>query len=222
MEPYYEPHPSPVSRSIAIHAILAALIYYFFFYNQPADSGKSPETVQIDTINESAPAPKKSQRTASKNHYTPSTQATSRSHSISLSDLGMRLNTAPMPQQKEGEENSPPPTENDGEDSSWDMLNPDPRIARFNQYVYNTVQGWLDRDAYLNRQALYGTVKVKIWFSADGEYLENETEYEAIDEDFKKIVARALHKSFMNPIPHPYMYKHEKFSIVRTVVIRNM
>jgi hypothetical protein len=100
------------------------------------------------------------------------------------------------------------------------MMNPDPRIARFNQYVYNKVQGWLDRDRDLNHDQIYGTVKVRIWFDADGNYLEAETVYDAIDPNFQKIVERALRKAFNMPIPHPYLYLNKKFSIERMVVIR--
>ncbi len=194
----------------AIVLILALLI------NQNIEVGDhGSTTIQVDTVSPAKHKYSKNENSRAASHAQPSTRSQNR---ISLSDLGLKLNHTPLPPVNEESESSPPAASDDG---GWDTLNPDPRIARFNQYVYNTVQGWLDRDAYLNHQRLTGTVKVKIWFDKDGNFLEDETVYEAIDPDFKKIVERALKKSFANPIPHPFLYRHEKFSIERIVVIRD-
>ena len=207
----------PYLFSFFIHVVLLLLALLIVIKsNQLAEENSKNETYQIDSIldrkrekKQVAPLVKKGM-----SHNQKSKSETM--SSIPLSSLGMRLNP-PTPLEK------PEPQGDQGDsekEDDWDVLNPDPRLARFNQYIFYTVQGWLDRDAYLNNQNLYGTVKVKIWFTEKGEYLEDETVYDAADPQFRLIVARALRKSFMNPIPAVYLTKKTKFSIERTVVVR--
>ena len=212
--------PSPILsflKSVVLHALIFGLIYYLFLMN-PDEGNPKSAPIEVQTISDKVQ--KKIVHHSAKNPVNHSATPSKHAHEVSLSDLGMRLNTDPVPEQSSAEENRPS-QEAANDDDGWDVMNPDPRVARFNQYIYNTVQGWLDRDAYLNQKQLYGTVKLKIWFTKDGEYLEDETIFDAIDEDFREIVKRALRKSFMNPIPRPFLYKKEKFFIVRTVVVRH-
>lgn len=203
---------TPVIESVFIH-LAFALVLTLIILNQPSQSDRGTEQIQFDTVKKQASHGGKLRKGAAANVK----QKDIPSH-ISLADLGMRLDHSIS--QSAGSESSEPAAEA-LEDDHWDLNNPDPRIARFNQYIYNTVQGWLDRDAYLNHAMLQGTVKVRIWFDGEGNYLENETEYEAIDPDFQRIVARALKKSFANPVPRPFLFMNRKFSIQRVVVIRN-
>ena len=205
----------PLFTSIALHILLFGAIFYLLS-REPLEGTKS-DPIQIDTFQEKKAARVRPPRTSTGVAHHDS-KATQTSHSVSLSDLGMRFSTDPLPEPAETAQSTPSPDvpNNDG----WDVMNPDPKIARFNQYIYNTVQGWLDRDAYMNTEKMYGTVKVKIWFDENGNYLENETVYDAIDPNFKRIVQRALSKSFAVPIPRPFLYVHKKFSIERMVVVR--
>jgi hypothetical protein len=204
------------SKSVVLHALIAWLIYYLMTQN-PDDGVQHSAPIEVTSVDAK---PQRKIVHSEKARVHPTETAPKRSHEVSLSDLGMRLNTDPVPEQNNTPEESRPSADAANDDEGWDVMNPDPRVARFNQYIYNTVQGWLDRDAYLNSKPLYGTVKLKIWFTKDGEYLEDETIFDAIDEDFREIVKRALRKSFANPIPHPFLYQKEKFSIVRQVVVR--
>ena len=214
----YDPDDSHLIWSVIIHALLIAGLYYLLTLQPQERPDSSP--IQIDSI-----TPKKSQERVAKRSKSvpvsqPQTHAkTSDSSHVSLSDLGMRFSYEPSVPQNAAKSAAETPADIP-DDNGWDIMNPDPRVARFNQYIYNTVQGWLDRDAPQNPAHMTGSVKVRIWFDADGNYLENETVYDAIDPDFQKVVARALHKSFINPIPHPFLYIHKKFSIERVVVLR--
>ena len=206
----------PLIISFLLHALIFGVIVFLFSQNLE-DGSPNSEPIQIESVKEK----KRSVKVKIKNEKELShTSVNHHGHSVSLSDLGMRLDTSSKPESDRQGARSPFESAPESGSDDWDVLNPDPRVARFNQYIYNTVQGWLDRDSYLNQQKLYGTVKIKIWFTKDGEYLENETNFEAIDSDFEQIVRRALRKSFMNPIPRPFLFQHDKFFIVRTVVLR--
>jgi hypothetical protein len=189
-----------------------------YLQNQ-ADGDANSKPIEIESLTEKHPVKKIIHNPEQAQAPSTATTKNSSNHFVSLSDLGMRLNTDPVQEATNPQEMRPSTETTD--DDGWDIMNPDPRVARFNQYIYNTVQGWLDRDAYLNSKPLYGTVKLKIWFTKNGEYLENETIFDAIDEDFREIVKRALRKSFTNPIPHPFLYQKEKFFIIRQVVVRH-
>ncbi|MBS1959061.1 MAG: hypothetical protein JST80_06275 [Bdellovibrionales bacterium] len=203
------------SRSLLLHSIFAILIYFLVFRNPPPPI--QTELIVTDSFGDKNKIEKR---------RPPRTGILARSarkaEGVTLSDLGMQFN--PLEYVAPNSRSSPesfytgPSTVND--DSGWDLLNPDPRIARFNQYLYNTVQGWLDRESYLITGTLTGTVKIKMWFDAEGNYLENETVYDAIDPDFKRIVQISLHNSFLRPIPKPYLFTNKKFSIQRQVVLR--
>ena len=203
---------SSLFTSAVLHGLLFAGLFYILSL-EPKEGGKS-EPIQIETIQ------------AKKTIKEPTThfKAAEKSQAVSLNDLGMRLSHEPFHEAPEplggntnqGASDESPAERNDG----WDIMNPDPKIARFNRYIYTTVQGWLDRDAYLNIEKMYGTVKVLIWFDENGNYLENETVYDAIDPNFQRVVAKALQKSFAVPVPRPFLYLHHKFSIERVVVIR--
>jgi hypothetical protein len=206
--------------SMVIHALLFGLLLWLALRNPVVSDGLQESSIQLDAVINNRPSAtrrgsiRKTERSMSRGA----------SAGISLGDLGMHM--APLESHVEPEYDSNVPSQTDGQsrdfvpDGDWDLLNPDPRLARFNQYIYKTVQGWLDRDAYLNTERIYGTVKVKIWFSPEGEYLENETLFEFQDENFKAIVARALRKSFNRPVPRAFLSKKEKFYIERSVVIR--
>jgi hypothetical protein len=203
----------PIWVSFFIHALLVALLYYLLFWGDDRQV-QGGDTIQIDSVTNDRQT---GRRATTKKHI--SSQSKNSTHGVSLSDLGMRLDT-----RTSASDSSPTDTRNESEvasDDDWDVLNPDPRVARFNQYVYNVVQGWLDRDAYMNTKPLTGTVKIRVWFDENGNYLEKETIYEAIDPDFQAIVARALRKAFSVPIPRPYLISKKKFFIIRTVVIRH-
>lgn len=215
---------SPLVASILYHAVVMGAIVYFTLHQLPED-GQNVQPIQIESINEAKPKLTRFQRKTQEVHQNNgerTAKSIGNSHRVSLSDLGMRLDTSERPSQESS--NLPTQTENNTYDTpdlgGWDLMNPDPRVARFNQYVYNVVQGWLDRDSSQNTQVLTGTVKIRVWFDGDGNYLENETNYDAIDPQFQKIVERALKKSFSRPIPHPFLYTHKKFSIDRMVVLR--
>jgi hypothetical protein len=210
-----------VFTSAVLHALLIGLIFWFFNL-KPDEPPPGNDAIDVTTVSKEKNFKPKSVKQKKIVSTAPVNHSSHGERMVSLADLGMRLdrNPAPVASSSENSERAMPDAE-DTPDEGWDVLNPDPKLARFNQYIYNTVQGWLDRDAYMNHQQLYGQVRVKLWFSADGEWLENETVYDAVDEDFIKIVQRALRKSFTNPIPRPYLFKHEKFSIQRTVVIRS-
>lgn len=200
--------------SLIIHAILLGAL--FFLMSREPEEGTQNTPIDLESI-QTKQASRPRSRPRSSTQGATNSSSSNRGNSVSLADLGMRLNTQSGPSDYEPtHENSVP----DGNDTS-DILNPDPRVARFNQYVYNKVQGWLDRDAYMNPRTLTGTVKLKIWFDGDGNYLEEETLFEAIDPEFKEIVARALRKAFSTPIPRPYLYIREKFFIERMVRIRD-
>lgn len=207
---------NPIFASILLHALLLACLMVFVYFSEP--SAPNDEPIQVETVKESR-SPKRSNQHLSRSSVNGHARQAPHSHSVSLSDLGMRLDERSY-QHESNPDEATPASETEG-DGGWDMLNPDPRVARFNQYVYNTVQGWLDRDAYQNNQSIYGSVKVKLWFSATGEWLEDESVYDAADPEFRRIVIRALRKSFANPIPRPFLFKHEKFFIERMVVIRH-
>src|SRR5689334_272024 len=55
---------------------------------------------------------------------------------VSLDDLGLRPDARPDEQAK----SDPVP----GEAGGWDLDNSDPKIARFNQYIYTVIQRQLD------------------------------------------------------------------------------
>jgi hypothetical protein len=209
----------PFLISGAFHGLLFLLLLWIILL-RPEEGAQNSSPIQIDTITE-----KKTQRKIvqqlKKHEDSHSSTSKNTPHSVSLADLGMRLNTDPVPETQTSEQPQELRPSQAADDDGWDVMNPDPRVARFNQYIYNTVQGWLDRDAYMNMQPLYGTVKLKIWFTKDGEYLEDETIFDAIDSDFREIVKRALRKSFAVPIPRPYIFQKEKFFIIRTVVVRH-
>jgi hypothetical protein len=57
-----------------------------------------------------------------------------------------------------------------------------------------------------------GSVDTTIWFSGDGAFLENETQFLADSNYLKVLVAKTLRKSFANPIPESKLLAHEKFS----------
>ncbi len=208
---------SPVFASMFLHGLLIALLVYLIFFRAPTIE-KQNERYDIDV-------------SVQKKHATATTSATGSSaihnrssghSSVSLGDLGMRWRPVePMPVRPQTEESFYSTNESVSDEGGWDVMNPDPKLARFNRYVYNTVQGWLDRDSYLNPAQLTGTVQVRIWFDGEGNYLENETNFQAVDPDFRTLVARALHKSFAVPIPRPFLYTHQKFSILRTVYVRH-
>ena len=214
--------PKPIYTSLVIHAILFGILLWLALQNPIQLDGLSDATIQLDSVNTQSPA--KTKRGSRLKRSTPSTK--DRSEGISLSDLGMRMRPLESHSEPERESNHYSTSTDDGinpnqvPEGNGDILTPDPRLARFNQYIYKTVQGWLDRDAYLNTERIYGTVQLKIWFSADGEYLEDETLFEFQDPNFKAIVARALRKSFATPIPRAYLVKKQKFFIERQVVIR--
>lgn len=208
----------PILYSFLIHASIVVIAFLITWQGQlDLDKQHERESYQIDSIVDHQKPKKDKIPLVKKGTSQTSKSKTDRMAIPSLSSLAMRM----TPQTPLQEEEQPRGDKGDSEtQDAWDMLNPDPRQARFNQYLYYTVQGWLDRDAYLNTQKIYGTVKLKIWFTEKGEWLEDETEFDAIDDNFKGIVRRALRKSFERPIPLAYITQKHKFFIVRTVVVR--
>jgi hypothetical protein len=203
--------------SVVVHAVLLALL--FFWVGRPPLMVDPPIEVDYQTAKESKMNPETQRHGKAdgtgRGAWAPRSKVT-------LSDLGMRFDpTRPERVRDESSEDMRRGAETFDPTAGWDLMNPDPRIMRFNLYVYNTVQRQLDRESMQNQIRLTGTVKVKIWFDAEGNYLSAETQYQAIDPDFQKIVERSLRLAFMNPIPTPYMYKKEKFFIEREVYVRN-
>lgn len=212
----------PATVSVFLHALIL-LLAYFILIQEGAPGSKKGEPIQIESITEKRASKKEKQSFRHAQTRESRTASKAVPDGITLGSLAMRMDYSrqaakeqdfyqPMPENQFAE---PEPSDD------WDVMNPDPRLARFNLYIYNTVQGWLDRDAHLNRTPLTGTVRVKIWFSAEGEYLESETVFDAVDPNFQAVVERALRKSFTNPIPKMYLTQKKKFFIERTVVLRN-
>lgn len=204
-------------RSFSLHAGLLLLLWILWEHR--------PELLREEPIQVEFADPRSGlkERRATERHLTPgapSRRAAPRGRrAVTLSDLGMRFDplavpSEPLPGSDEAVDNKDP--QGDG----WDLLNPDPKIARFNQYIYNVVQTELDREGGPMAHQLLGTVKVTLWFDADGNYLEDQTKYAAIDETFREIVARSLRRAFARPVPRPYLYLDRKFSIQREVFIR--
>ena len=214
----------PTFLSALLHGLLL-LLALFFIYRNDVGSRQGSEPIQIESITQKPSAVKEKQTSRQKS--TAPTRSAKNSKAvpdgITLGSLAMRMDYR-TPTASAQDFYQPMPESHIGQAEpadDWDTMNPDPRVARFNQYIYNTVQGWLDRDAPSNHQMLTGIVKLRIWFSADGEYLEKETVFDAVDPNFQAIVERALRKSFMNPIPKIYLTQKKKFFIDRTVVLRN-
>ncbi len=217
-------HINPISISVLLHALILALALLLIYQNEKSGSRQGSEPIQIESITKkpAQSSVRKEKQTTRSQSAAPSSRSKAVPDGITLDSLAMRMDyTTPTAKPSDFYQAAPESHFGQAEPADdWDVLNPDPKLARFNQYIYNTVQGWLDRDRYQNRQELSGTVRVRIWFTGDGEFLENETEYEAIDPEFQKIVERALRKSFANPIPRPFLFTNKKFSIERTVVLR--
>jgi hypothetical protein len=201
-------------RSFGLHALLLAL-FYFLWTHRPEVSPKSdPIVVEYSGQKEHAPTARHL------NPGSPTRRAAPRGRrSVTLSDLGMRFD--PLEAPSEPAPGSDAAVDNkDPQGDGWDLLNPDPKIARFNQYVYNVVQTELDRESGPMAQRLLGTVKVTLWFDQDGNYLDDRTKYAAIDSSFREIVRRSLKRAFARPIPKPFLYLARVFSIQREVFIR--
>lgn len=194
--------------SALLHAIiLASLLYLFRGSPIPLDP---PISVQI---NEPSPqdATGRSRKRVTQNQVHPTSKT---ARQVTLDDLGVKMTYSAR---EFPEETS---VKQDADDGGWDLMNPDPKVAGFNQYIFSTIQRRLDYESMNNRRMLTGTVKVRLWFDPDGNFLFDETEYQAIDPDFQRIVARALFAAFQSPVPRPYLYSKEKFYVDREVFFR--
>ncbi len=203
----------PFYASVVIHGLLLGLM--IFLITREPDTGAKSEPIQIESINGVKPKRNVPRHTVQPLANRVSDAMGTNNHQVSLKDLGLRINHDVKP-----DEAAPDQAQEVPDEDSWDVMNPDPKVAQFNQYIYRTVQGWLDRDSSVDMDPIYGTVKVRIWFDENGNWLENETVYQAVDPNFQRIVARALRKSFAAPVPKPYLYLHHKFFIERMVRIR--
>lgn len=200
--------------SVVFHALLVWALFYWV--GRPPVLVDPPITVEVKESNSQ-------QRSESARHGKASgrgDRAFETPPRVSLADLGMSMNDLTRPREVEDSGEVRSGAETFDPTGGWDLMNPDPKIMRFNLYVYNTVQRQLDLESMRNQIRLTGTVKVKIWFDADGNYLAAETVYQAIDPDFQAIVDRALRAAFAQPVPRPYLYKREKFFIEREVFVR--
>ena len=75
------------------------------------------------------------------------------------------------------------------------------------------MQDAFDDPAEAADPSFYGIVHVKIWFSDEGEYIEDESEFEAEDPHFKIMVKRLLRKVWSYPLSRQYFKQHKKFSL---------
>jgi hypothetical protein len=201
-------------RSLVTHGLLLAFVYWFFL-------NRDPRPQDQDLIAVEYPSPKRvsPHSDASRGSRSDSTAA-STSHRVRLEDLGVRFSPlAPAPETHEPQGHADSAVAQDFT-GGWDLLNPDPKRARFNRYIYQTVQRWLDHESMMNRLQLTGTVKVRIWFDGEGNYLASQTQYRAVDSDFQRIVDRALQLAFQEPVPKAFLFTDQTFFIDREVYVR--
>ena len=225
MSAFAEPK-KPFFTSITLHAFLLALALLFYLKNRetPLVPAGTLEVNLVDDHPRTLPRPlsRPSLPRMSRAHRSDP----GASHPISLNDLGVSIERElqSMPQSNDSNDSYEHPVTDPHSptfaDGDWDLLNPNPVLARFNQYLYYTVQGWLDRYSALNPMPIFGSVRVKLCFSGTGEYLEDETVIEADDPNFRNLVVRSLRKALEHPIPKVYLPEHRKFYVERSVVIR--
>lgn len=131
---------------------------------------------------------------------------------VSLNDIGLKADF--RARDPAADESMP------GLPGGWDLDNPDPSVARFNQYVYEVVQRQLDFESRWLQERPRGTVKMRIWFDEKGNYLMTQSKFDAIDARFQKIVERALKNAFETPVPRTFVYSKKSFYIDREVYVR--
>jgi hypothetical protein len=100
MEENRERQIPPFLKSLFLHALILGLIFYVITLEQEESDQKS-EPIQIESINSHANPKKSVKKTerpksteVSKSHSTVKSQGPA--HAVSLSDLGMRLDTNPQ------------------------------------------------------------------------------------------------------------------------------
>ena|GEM_PF-3193446 len=229
MNAFAEPK-KPFFTSITLHAFLLALALWFYLKNREAPLIPAG-TLEVNLIGDHPHTlPRPLPRRVSRAHRL-DLDSRHASRPISVNDLGVsiarELQSASVPES----DHSPESDDSDSHpvsdphsqtfaDGDWDLLNPNPVLARFNQYLYYTVQGWLDRYSALNPMPIFGSVRVKLCFSGTGEYLEDKTVIEADDPNFRNLVVRSLRKALERPIPKAYLPEHHQFYVERSVVIR--
>lgn len=206
-------------RSFGLHAMLIAAMWWLWSHRPAEIPRDEPITVEFAGEKDRKPSPRHL------NPGSPRARSASRASRppVTLDDLGMTFDPVAIARQAQSETAPADAVDNrDPQGDGWDLLNPDPKVARFNQYLYNVVQRELDRESQLGLRQFLGTVKIKLWFDTEGNYLAERTDFKAIDSEFRELVARSLKRAFARPIPKQYVYLDHTFSVQREVYVRRM
>ncbi len=196
-------HPS-VLISVVIHGILIALAFFIMIEREASSRGRSLEDpFQIDAIS-----------FTEKGHHAgkPAAGKVVKAHEtkfVPVSSLGMRMSET-QPLSEVHEETAQDQFSAEALQFGNSMASKNAKLFR---YLFKKMQDEFDRPEEYVDPSLYGNVQVKMWFSAEGEYLEDESTFTAEDPHFRAIAIRLFRKAWINPIPNVYLNKHEKFFI---------